>query len=349
MKLFTKLAVITGGLALVLASVTPAYADGPPPPDPKPAVKKVQKPKKKPTVRHEYSVPPASAPVYNPAPTPILQRVEPEAKSPIDLWAYGLIETKHAFNRQAFIDHDDCAYGGGLRLNYDGFFLGAEGLTECSDGVDTVKTKKKKKWGYGYYYKYTEVDNEFDRVALYGGWHGYVHDQFVLDVNARHEFASNDRDVTRATALIGYDFKIGQKSMITPYTGVEMLLADRDEVCIEDTTWTLPVGVRTKMALGENFALFGDGSVNFSDDDRQVAVVEAGAEFDFDIAGMPMVLVPSGAWVNRFDGGDEDTKKYGGYGYYGYGRNCHGSDCQQDDQYWVAKLELRAKISDLVN
>lgn len=342
MKLFvTVLAALS--LAIGSMGIPSALADGMPNP---PVQKTVKKPKKKPTppVVHQY-VPAPAAPVYNP-PTRVMLQPEPEPKTPTELWAYVVGESKHAFNRQAFIDHDDCVYGGGLKATHGGFFLGAEGLTECSDGVDVEKRRKKHHY-YGHKYKYVTVDHEFDRVALYGGWHGYVHDAFVLDVNARHEFASNDRDVTRATALIGYDFNIGQKSTLTPYTGVEMLLVDRDEVCIENDTWTLPIGVRTRLALGENFTLFGDGSVNFSDDDRQVGVIEIGAEFNFDVAGMPFVLVPSGAWLNRFDDGDEESKKYGGYGWSEYGRHCRGAECEQDDNFLVGKLELRGKIADL--
>jgi hypothetical protein len=321
----------------------------------------VKKPKKKPVppVTEQY-VPPA--PVYNTAPPrPILQP-EPEPSVATELWAYGVVESKHAFYRQAFIDYDACVAGGGLRVIHGGFFLGEEGLTDCDDEDQNGKKKPKKKkhghygydeewgWNYGGYghhgSKNNSDDDGFDRIAIYGGWQGNLHGPFVLDIEARHEFADDDQDVTRVTGLVGYEFYIAKESTLTPYTGAEVLLTNRDEPCIEDTVWTWPVGIRTQLVLDKDLMIFGDGSVNFSDDDRQVGVIEIGAEYNFAIAGMPFVLVPSGAWVSRFDD-EKSTNTHGGYGWHEYGRHCRGAECEQDDEFFVGKLELRGKIADL--
>lgn len=331
-------------VVLVLASATNVRADGMPP---APVQKTAPKPKPKPKpVVHQYQ-PAKAAPV---TPTPVYsppQRVEyqPEpAKPEAELRAYGVIKTKHAFYRQAWIDYDACVAGGGLRLQSRGFHFGAEGLTDCDeedrDTGKKKKYKKKKYWGH----HGSDDDTGFDRIAIYGGWQGHLNSPLVLDISARHEFADNDKDVTRATGLIGYEFLLSERSTLTPYTGVEMLLTDRDSECLDDTVWTLPVGVRAHVPLSHRFSLYGDGSVNFSDDDRQVAVVEVGAEFKFDIGNVPFVLAPSGAWVSRFD----DEESSGKYGWYKkYHRYCRGEDCREDDEFFVGKLELRADIAKL--
>ncbi len=334
-------------MAFVLASATPANSDST---SPTPTRSKVQKKVHTPVV-HRYNPVPAAQttpePIYNRAPRPAFHSEPLDERSRLSV--YGIAKTKHAFYRQAWIDYDACVVGGGLRLQSRGFHFGAEGLTDCDDedrsNGTNKKHEKKKYWNHS---SHTAADGTgFDRLAIYGGWQGNLSAPLVLDLTARHEFADDNNDVTRATGLVRYEFHLSERSTLAPYTGAEILLTDRDSECLDDTIWTLPVGVHTYLPLSHRFSTYGDASINFSDDDRQVAVVEVGAEFNFEIDTVPFILAPSGAWVSRFDDEDSSDKYEHGWHHKKYGRHCRGEDCREDDEFFVGTIEIRAKISNL--
>lgn len=258
--------------------------------------------------------------------------------------------------RQGILDHDGCIGGAGLDVRYSGFYAGVEGLIACDDDDTALPNshgKKKKKKHYDYESNWNSGwghnghnqnlgNSDFDRIALIAGWGATLDRVWELDLKARHEFADND--VTTITGLFGRRFIISDRDTFMPYTGVEVLLTDDDADCVDDTLWTLPFGIKARHRF-DGWKLVGDGSVNFSDDERSVAAFEIAATIPLDVFGTKVELVPSGIWAVRLDDGDT-TPSTPAYGYRGRYGSCQSNLCNPgDDDNLIGRITLRIPFS----